>query len=113
MMTRWLAYARLFDFDVCHVKGTKNGAADGLSRRGKAEDDESDSDPDEYFESHLYNMSHAHAITYGHSNDPRDQYQIHRVSFNADLYKDDPDDVTLGKYLTTLQRPDGMTDSQY
>jgi ribonuclease HI len=55
MMTRWLAYARLFDFDVRHVKGTKNGAADGLSRRGKAEEDESDSDPDEYFESHLYN----------------------------------------------------------
>jgi RNase H-like domain found in reverse transcriptase len=25
MMTRWLAYARLFDFDVRHVKGSQNG----------------------------------------------------------------------------------------
>ena len=58
MMTRWLAYARLFDFDVRHVKGTKNGAADGLSWRGKAEEDESDSDPDEYFESCLYTTNH-------------------------------------------------------
>jgi hypothetical protein len=55
-MTRWLAYARLFDFDVRHVKGTKNGAADGLSRRGKADDDEYDSDPDDYFESRLYTL---------------------------------------------------------
>ena len=30
-----------------------------------------------------------------------------------ELYADDADDVILGKYLSTLQRPDGMTDSQY
>ena len=35
MMTRWLTYIRLFDFDVKHVPGNKNGAADSLSRRGK------------------------------------------------------------------------------
>jgi hypothetical protein len=29
------------------------------------------------------------------------------------LYEDDPDDVILGQYLTSLERPDGMTDSQY
>ena len=36
MMTRWLAYLRLFDFDATHVPGTKNGAADALSRLGAA-----------------------------------------------------------------------------
>jgi RNase H-like domain found in reverse transcriptase/Integrase zinc binding domain len=185
MMTRWLAYARLFDFDVRHVKGTKNGAADGLSRRGKANEDEDDSDPDEYFESHLYNTSHAptaclppsayescnlnedsaivarpssslceshyqsekfafskparittssphsqkrhgvpqellknatshaNAIAYSQTKDPLDRYQVYRVEFDAELYEDEPDDVVLGQYLTTLQRPDGMTDSQY
>ena len=30
MMTRWLSYIRLFDFDVKHVPGNKNGAADAL-----------------------------------------------------------------------------------
>jgi hypothetical protein len=176
MMTRWLAYARLFDFDVRHVKGTKNGAADGLSRRGKAEDDESDSDPDEYFESYLYSTSYRHdsrhlsenhapmtiftpeqrdschlsgnhapkagftparittsrfsshdnatpdddatnprtnAIIYHHPNNPIDRYQVYRIAFNAELYEDDPDDAVLGQYLSTLQRPDGLTDSQY
>jgi RNase H-like domain found in reverse transcriptase/Integrase zinc binding domain/Reverse transcriptase (RNA-dependent DNA polymerase) len=123
MMTRWLAYARLFDFDVHHVKGTKNGAADGLSRRGKADEDESDSDPDEYFESRLFSttgaISHNHtttlvyAISYGYSDYERDRYQIYRVSFDATLYEDDPDDALMGQYLTTLQRPDEMTDSQY
>jgi ribonuclease HI len=147
MMTRWLAYARLFDFDVRHVKGTKNGAADGLSRRGKAEDDETDSDPDEYFESRLYRTKRArspcqpipdddamthddagpqggamtrgntapqvNAITYENSNDTYDRYQAYRISFDSELYQDDPDDTLLGQYLTTLQRPDGMTDSQY
>jgi hypothetical protein len=33
LVTRWLAWIRLFDFEVRHVKGTKHLAADGLSRR--------------------------------------------------------------------------------
>lgn len=33
LVTRWLAWIRLFDFDVKHISGKKNGAADGLSRR--------------------------------------------------------------------------------
>src|SRR5438045_8422556 len=36
MMTRWLTYIRLFDFDVKHVAGNKNGAADALSQIGRA-----------------------------------------------------------------------------
>ena len=57
MITRWLTYIRLFDFDVKHIAGNKNGGADALSRRGQAsEDDPDDSDPDDYFESCLYNL---------------------------------------------------------
>ena len=33
LMTRWLAWIQLWDFDVRHIPGSKNGAADGLSRR--------------------------------------------------------------------------------
>ena len=32
LVSRWLAWIRLFDFDVLHVPGTKHSAADGLSR---------------------------------------------------------------------------------
>ena len=57
MITRWLTYIRLFDFDVKHIPGSRNGAADSLSRRGKGPEDESDDDPDDYFESRLYSVS--------------------------------------------------------
>ena len=33
LVTRWLAYINLFDFDVKHVSGKTHTAADGLSRR--------------------------------------------------------------------------------
>ena len=100
MMTRWLAYIRLFDFDVAHVPGNKNGAADGLSRRGRAPEDESDEDPDDYFESRLYSVSAEPSLM-----------QLIRVYLNEGEY--DGDDLILGHYLETLRRPDGMTDAQY
>ncbi|RDW88495.1 hypothetical protein BP6252_00527 [Coleophoma cylindrospora] len=39
LVTRWLAWIRLFDFEVRHVKGYANKAADGLSRRPPTEQD--------------------------------------------------------------------------
>jgi len=49
LVTRWLAWIQLFDFEVRHVKGAKHGAADGLSRRPHFSDDsEDDIDIDEF-----------------------------------------------------------------
>jgi hypothetical protein len=58
MMTRWLSYIRLFDFTVKHISGTKNGGADALSRRGKAEEDseEEDDEVDDFFEARMYGL---------------------------------------------------------
>jgi hypothetical protein len=39
MLTRWLTWIRLFDFEVRHVKGSTHTAADALSRRPKHSDD--------------------------------------------------------------------------
>ena len=39
-MTRWLAWIHLFDFDVRHVSGKNQTAADGLSRRPPTLQDE-------------------------------------------------------------------------
>ena len=33
LVTRWIAYIRLFDFKVRHIPGKKHTAADGLSQR--------------------------------------------------------------------------------
>lgn len=39
LVTRWIAWIRLFDFDVRHIPGKQHTAADGLSRRkGTAEE---------------------------------------------------------------------------
>jgi hypothetical protein len=105
MMMRWLAYARLFDFDIKPVKGSQNGAADRLSRRGKGEDDETDSDPDDYFDSCLYSITAMLSI------DPYGDYQVYRVTFDRTKYEGN--DLILGKYLATLQRPEGMSDGDY
>jgi hypothetical protein len=39
LLTRWLAWIRLFDFEVRHVLGTKYITADGLSRRPRTASD--------------------------------------------------------------------------
>ena len=115
-MIRWLAYACLFDFDVYHIKGNQNSIADGLSRRRKAEGDETDSDPDEYFDSQLFNLTMACSYLtqylpayHGNYGTTYDYHQVYRVTFNPDEYANEG----LGKYLATLQQPDGMTDVQY
>jgi ribonuclease HI len=42
LVTRWIAYIRLFDFVVRHVPGNKHTAADGLSQRPRTESDDID-----------------------------------------------------------------------
>jgi hypothetical protein len=82
----------LFDFDAKYVAGDKNGAADGLSRRGKTPEDESDSDPDHYFESKLYSIS---------ANPLSSSADITRVYLNEGEYTGD--DAILGRYLEILE----------
>jgi len=90
MMIRWLAYIHLFNFDVKHVPGNYNRVADGLSRRGQAPEDESESDPDDYFEVKLYR------ITAGSTTD-----LLVRIYLNHSEYTGD--DLRIGKYLEDLE----------
>ena len=104
MMTRWLTYIRLFDFEVRHVPGNKNGGADALSRRGRAPEDLTDdeNDADNYFEAKLNTIraapSRSHDVLVG-------------VWLKDAEYMGD--DLVLGKYLESLQRPVGMDDEEF
>ena len=42
LITRWLAWIRLFDFDIRHIPNTKHIVADGLSRRPRTQSDNDD-----------------------------------------------------------------------
>ena len=102
MITRWLIYIRLFDFDVKHIPGSKNGVIDSLSRRGQGPEDESDDDdPDDYFESQLYSVS-AGSLA---------QTSPFTRVYLCEEYTDD--DLVLGRYLETLERSEGFSDVDY
>jgi hypothetical protein len=104
LLTRWLLYIRLFDFEVKHVRGEKNGGPDALSRRGRAPEDEEEdeNEVDEYFEGKMYSLTAESVSTRG---------PVARVWMLEGEY--DGEDLMIGEYLETLERPAGLTDSEY
>src|SRR5216117_4095255 len=92
MMTRWLAYIRLFDFHVKHIPGTKNGGADALSRRGQAPEDlrEDEDEADDYFDGKLYSIRASDQISEQNPYSPRARIYLHDAEY-------DGDDLILGR----------------
>jgi hypothetical protein len=104
MITRWLTYIRLFDFDMRHMQGTKNGAADALSRYGTApEDSDNDDDMDDYFDAKIYSTS---ASPTSSISTPTAHIWLINSEYSGS-------DLQIGTYLETLQRPDGMNDAEF
>ena len=103
LLTCWATYIRLFDFDVRHVPGTKNGAADALSRRGgkgPEDEDEAEDEAEDYFEARLYAASIVDMSDVGLP-----------VYFRPEEYSGD--DRYIGEFLSTLQRPAGLEDDDF
>ena len=96
MMTRWLAYIRLFDFHVKHIPGNRNGGADALSRRGQSPEDppEDENEADDYFDAKLYSIQAS-----DRDSDWNLSSMVRIYLHNAD-YEDD--DLILRHYLKTL-----------
>ncbi|RVD90130.1 uncharacterized protein DFL_001106 [Arthrobotrys flagrans] len=61
LVTRWLAWIWLFDFEVKHVPGKKHTAADGLSRRPATQEEiaeaDNEEDIDDFIDAQLNNIS--------------------------------------------------------
>ena len=57
MITKWLSYLQLSDFDASYLPKEKNRAADALSRRGGRDEKlKEKADDDNYFEAQMYGV---------------------------------------------------------
>ena len=100
VVNRWLAWIRLFTFDIKHNAGTKHGSPDALLRRGKAEEDFKDKDPDNLEVQMDLVLAVVRVL-------PAD------VSPAECLPKVPQHFRQVMGYLLILQRPDGMTDKAF
>jgi hypothetical protein len=105
LLTRWLAWIRLFDFEVRHVPGNKHTAADGLSRKPRTASDDIDEmyeeDIDDFIAAELNTLSiRPVSVT------SEDSYPVLSGYYSEDSQ-------AIADYLTTLRRPEGLSRSQF
>jgi hypothetical protein len=102
LVTRWIAWILLFDFEVRHVPGTKHTAADGLSRRPRTASDDIDEaeevDIDEFVQDELENAAAFPVST-----------EVLRVLENG--YSTESEEIAL--FLTTLTRPPQLSRKEF
>ena len=102
LVTRWIAYIRLFDFTVRHVPGNKHTAADGLSRRPRTDSDDVDEehevDIDNFIDAELNAFSIAPVV-------------VEVEDLLEDGYSEDS--WRIARYLATLRKPDGLNRAEF
>lgn len=54
VVNRWLAWIRIFNFEIKHIAGKKHGGPDGLSRRGSSREDSDEEDNVDELEESCY-----------------------------------------------------------
>lgn len=129
LVTQWLAWIRLFDFEVRHVAGNKNVVADSLSRRPPTEEDlaerERELDIDEWIEAQLGPVRGSlRPIVWSARGEDLIYVRPVRVS-RREIPEEVPrviplwegeyteESKTLAKYLQDLQRPAGMNNNDF
>jgi hypothetical protein len=113
LVTRWIAYIRLFDFEVRHVPGRKHTAADGLSRRPRTESDNVDeqykTDIEDFIDAELGALSIA-PVQAGIDEDSSDGRE-EPDGILEDGYSKDSQKIAL--FLTTLRKPSEMSRGEF
>jgi len=109
LVTRWLAWIQMFDFDVRHVPGKKNAVADALSRKESGPTPNDDEDLDDWVDAHLdcvqafvqpVDLARDDDIQGGEGLRPLDE-----------TYSVESQEIAL--WLVTLRRPPGMTRREF
>ena len=136
---RWLAYIRLFTFDIRHVPGTKHKGPDALSRRPGTEEEireleehgeEAVRQFEEFVDGELGAMTGEQACS-GFCTDSFHSFSLcfplfrgkramresagefFCFSFNKGVYEGDEGLQKVREYLMTMRRPAGMADSDF
>ncbi|KAK4706028.1 hypothetical protein P7C70_g168, partial [Phenoliferia sp. Uapishka_3] len=99
-MNRWLRFIQLFDFDVVHVAGKKHTLADGLSRARRDETDEPARDLDSLISAHVELVM-------------EEEVREWQVAFVEADYAANKGILAIGRYLSSLERPKGLTRTQW
>jgi hypothetical protein len=141
LVTRWLAWICLFDFEVRHVSGRKHTAADGLSRRVitalDLQEREEEEDIDDFIAAQLSVVQvqmiralprsllvTARVYPFGFGEEPEknpeEDVPVSPAGTGPDRNLEDPllpgyseKSQQYARFLTTLKRPTGMDTKEY
>src|SRR5699024_4727560 len=121
----WIAWIRLFDFEMKHVSGTRNTVADGLSPRPGTDEDTREAEIDNTDESLDAQLSAMFRIStiYADVGDQPGQYEVNPIEADADgdggRVLDTHDEAwseesqRIARWLVTFRRPAGMSRRDY
>jgi hypothetical protein len=124
LVTRWIAYIRLFDFEVRHVPGNNYIVADGLSRRPCIESNDIDKankvDIDDFIDVEI-NAFRITPITAEEAEDDLESTRntpenaIQDLDQGEDLLEDGCSDKSwqIARYLTRLKRLEGLNKAEF
>jgi Integrase zinc binding domain len=109
LVTRWITYIRLFDFEVQHVPRHKYTAADGLSRRPRTASD----DIDDSFETDVEDFIDAElgALSITPIRSEEEPNEDNKVSVLEEGYSEDSQ--RIAEYLTILRKPEGISRNKF
>lgn len=116
VVTRWIAWIRMFDFTVQHVSGVKNSAADGLSRKPVTPEalEEAKQEHMEEFLDRQFNLTlHVNNTSHSEDNERHAEEGGGGINWLTNEEEWSEESLQIAEWLQTLQRPKGMNASQY
>jgi RNase H-like domain found in reverse transcriptase/Integrase zinc binding domain/Reverse transcriptase (RNA-dependent DNA polymerase) len=115
LVTRWIAWIRLFDFEVRHIPGKRHTAADGLSRRPRTASDNIDEahevDIDDWIMADLNSVGVHPVLVEGQPFLRRSQEEPLSEAVLGEGYSEESNKIA--RYLTTLIRPMDLDRKEY